>query len=297
MMIERFTEFFQKAREHKVETFFLIAFVVLLIFALFFFFGPKHGQGPGEEARPAEEGGRKIYGSSDIHAKSGKGTSAPVYGPEPPARIQGKPRNYASEICVFHYAEKEKGRESLLPKERNNDLKLGLPAGTKIPALVKDTIFSFNVEAPVIALVTRDFLEDGAVTIPKDSRFLGTAGILKSLSRINVRFDQLILPDGRELNVRALALSEDGSAGIKGKVSKHRDMRVLKALGETTLAGVSLFAGGIQTGPYSMEDNLRMNLAQNLTSEARNDLRGVKVDTSITVEGFTPVQVILLDGI
>ncbi len=76
-----------------------------------------------------------------------------------------------------------------------------------------------------------------------------------------------------------------------------RDMRVLKAMGETALAGVSLFSGGIRTDAYALEDQLRMNLAQNLTQEARQDLRSVKVETSVTVDSFTPVQVILLEAI
>ncbi len=210
--------------------------------------------------------------------------------------LKQEKRSYGTEIAVFIFKEKEIRNANALSK-REEAKKLGLPAGTKIPAYLSGTIFSFNVEAPVTARVSKDIEKDGRVVIPKDSELLGEAGILKSLNRINVNFHLLIFPDGREMRIRAMALSEDGSSGIKGRVSKHRDVKVLKALGETALAGMSLFAGGVRSEPYALEDQMRMNLAQNLTSEARQDLRSVKVDTSITADSFTPIQVILLEAV
>ncbi len=181
---------------------------------------------------------------------------------------------------------------------RKEIMKLGLSAGTLIPARVQGTIFSFNTKAPVICAVTKDIEKDGKILIPKDSRFLGEADVIKSINRINVSFHLLIFPDGREMKVRAMAVSADTSAGIKGRIDKHHDQRALKAVGETLLAGASLFTAGFPSAePYSLQDELRMNLAQNLTQEAAQDLRTEKIDSSITVENFTPIQVLLLDGI
>lgn len=212
---------------------------------------------------------------------------------------RGKPekRNYATEIAVFLFKEKEQKESPRVLGGRVSG-KLGLPSGTKIPAYTSGTIFSFNVAAPVTAIVSKEIEKDGVVVIPKDSKFLGEVAILKSLSRVNVHFDLLIFPDGREVKVRAIALSEDGSSGIKGRVNKHRDLRVLKALGETVLAGASVFGrGGISRDPYSLEDRFRENAFENLTGMAREDLRSVRTDVSITVESFTPIQVILLEAV
>jgi type IV secretory pathway VirB10-like protein len=180
---------------------------------------------------------------------------------------------------------------------KREDFALGLPSGTKIPAFVSNRVFSFNIEAPVTAVVAKDVTVKDQVVIPKNAQFLGQADVIKSVDRINVRFDLLVLPDGRELKLRALALSEDGSAGIKGRVDKHTDRKVLKAIGETLLAGASLFAGARQSDPYSLEDQMRMNLTQNLTTEASRDLRSTKIETSITVEAGTAIQVILLEAV
>lgn len=205
-------------------------------------------------------------------------------------------RKFTNQIEVYVYQPDKNKEEKNLQKEKENK-KIGLPPGTKIPAITQGTIFSFNTAAPVTCLLTRDIEKDGEILIPKNSKFLGEAGVLKSLNRINVTFNLLIFPDGREIKVRALALSEDGSSGIKGRVDKHTDKRVFKAIGETLLAGASLFTGGISQNAYSIQDQIKMNVAEGFTREASKDLNNEKIDTSITVESFTPIQVILLEGI
>ncbi len=215
---------------------------------------------------------------------------------EAPAQVFQKKRNLKSDIAAYIY------KEEAAPKTANErrppeGTRLGLSSGTKIPALLENRIFSFNVAAPVLAFLPKDILRDGKIIIPKDSKFLGEASILKSVDRINVRFDQVIFPDGREVRVHAMALSEDGTGGIRGKVEKHGEVKVFKAIGETLIAGASLFVGGTQTNPYSFEDEMRMNLARNLTNQAEQDLRSVKVDKSITVDSYVPILVMVLEAV
>ena len=204
-------------------------------------------------------------------------------------------RKYNTSIAVF-VEKPESPKLDASSRVREEKIKLGVSSGTKIPALLSDRVFSFNVAAPVTAILLKDFILKDNVVIPKDSKFLGEVNVLKSVDRINVRFDLLIFPDGRELRIRAIALSEDGSNGIKGKVNKHTDTKVLKAIGETLLAGASLFVGGRSQSPYSLEDQMRTNLAGNLSNEASQDLRSVKVDESITVESGVNIQVMLLEA-
>ncbi len=208
-------------------------------------------------------------------------------------------RNYATDIAVYvQKDERDKTQSSRDGRTVRDEKKpVGLPAGTEIPALLGNRIFSFNVAAPVTAFVAKDFTWKGKVVIPKDSRFLGEASVLKSLDRINVNFDLLIFPDGEERRIRAMALAEDGSSGILGKVEKHGDVKVLKAIGETLLGGTALFVGARSRDPFNLEDELRLNLTQNLTNQAAQDLRSVRVEKSITVEADTPIQVILLEAI
>jgi len=212
-------------------------------------------------------------------------------------RTIAKKRKYDTNIAVF-VTKPESVKESAFSRNQNKEkIKLGLSSGTKIHALLTDRIFSFNVAAPVTAVLPKDFILKDKIVIPKDSMFLGEVNVLKSIDRINVRFDLLILPDGRELRIQAIALSEDGSSGIKGKVDKHTDTKVLKTIGETLLAGASLFVGGRNQDPYSLEDQMRVNLSENLANQASQDLRSVKVDKSITVESGIRIWVMLLETI
>ncbi len=206
-------------------------------------------------------------------------------------------RNYSTPIEAFVYQEDKPASGSARVRSNAKSELMGIPSGTRIPALLSNRIFSFNVAAPVIAVLGHDFKWKDKVVIPKGAKFLGEASIVKSIDRINVNFDTLVFPDGRELRIRAMALSADGSGGIKGKVKKHRDIKALKAVGEALLGGVSLFAGGVRRDPFSMEDQLRLNLTQNLTSQAAQDLRSVRVDQSITAEAYTPIDVMILEKI
>lgn len=210
---------------------------------------------------------------------------------------QRSKRNYATDIEVFVYKDEKQATNNHQSRISLKSDPLGIPSGTRIPALLSNRIFSFNVAAPVVALIDRDFKWKDQVVIPKGCKFLGEASVVKSIDRINVSFDILIFPDGKELRVRAMALSADGSGGIKGKVQKHRDIKALKAVGEALLGGVSLFAGGVRRDPFSMEDQLRLNVTQNLTSQAAQDLRSVRVDESITAEAYTPIDVMILEKV
>ena len=216
---------------------------------------------------------------------------------KPLKAIKGTKRKLGSAMGVFLF-KKEPERELQTKSERSEKMKLGLSSGTKIPALLGERVFSFNVDAPVVAVLSKDFMAGEKVVIPKGSKFLGGANVLKSLDRINVRFHLLVLPDGREIQVNAMALSEDGAAGIKGKTEKHTDMKVFKAIGESLLSVGSLFLGrGSSTDAFNLEDQLRLNVAQNLSDDAQRSLQGVKIEKSVTVEGGKPVFVFLLEAI
>lgn len=207
-----------------------------------------------------------------------------------------KERSLKSDIAVYVY-ENKLIEKNVPVSSGSKKIPIGLPSGTKVPALLEDRVFSFNIAAPVLAIVSQDFKKNGMTVIPKGSKFLGESSVLKSLDRINVSFDLLIFPDGTEKRIRAMALADDGASGIRGRVDKHRDLKILKVIGETLLSGASLFVGGVNRNAYSLEDQLRSNFAQNMTNQAGQDLRTIRTDESISVEASTPVQVMFLESI
>ncbi len=181
-----------------------------------------------------------------------------------------------------------------MTQEKNRDL--GISTGVKVKAHLANAIFSFNVSSPVVAVTDEDFKKDDAVILPKGTQFVGDAGIVKSRDRVNINFSTMILPDGRELKARAMALSLDGSGGVKGKVDKQYDKSFLRAVGETLLSGAALVVG-TREQPLTLTDELRLNAARNLTDDARGALNNVKIEESITVESYTPILVLFLESV
>ena len=282
-------------RKHWVLVLVIVGFSVWLISP--FFFSSKSNFKVQKTVSEEEKRENVSRESMEQAIEQASANTKTLIKPVPRPMEQRVKRNYGSDIAVFVYKDQKQSLGDVQSRSLAKSEPLGIPSGTRIPALLSNRIFSFNVEAPVVALVNQDFKWKDKVVIPKGTQFLGEASVVKSIDRINVSFNVLIFPDGKEVRVRAMALSPDGAGGIKGKVQKHRDIKALKAVGETLLGGVSLFAGGVRSAPFSMEDQLRLNLTQNLTNQAAQDLRSVRVDESITAEAYTPIDVMILEKI
>ena len=202
-------------------------------------------------------------------------------------------RSLNSQIAVFV---KEEAKQSPREDRQEKEKSLNISTGVKVKAHLANAIFSLNVSSPVIAITDEDLKKDDVVILPKNTQFVGDAAILKSRDRVNVQFSTMVLPDGKELKVRAMALGLDGSGGVKGKVDKQYDKSLLRAAGETALAGAAVELG-VRDRPFTLTDELRLNAARNLTGDARGALNDVKIEESITVEAYTPILVLFLDSI
>lgn len=209
-------------------------------------------------------------------------------------KTQAPKRKLNAEIAVYV---KEEEKEDSAKANTKKSRELGVPTGVKIKAHLANAIFSFNVTSPVIAVTDEDFVRDGTTVIPKGTQFIGEAGIVQSRDRVNIKFSVMVMPDGKESRIRAMALSLDGSGGVKGKVDKQYDRSILKASGEMLLSGASLVLGARRNGPISLEDELRLNASRNLADDAQEALNQVKIEKSISVEAYTPILILLLDNI
>ncbi|MDA9101351.1 hypothetical protein N9K06_01600, partial [Omnitrophica bacterium] len=88
-----------------------------------------------------------------------------------PAREKKK---LESDMAVFVF-EKDPQIKERVEIEKSEKTVLGLSSGTKIPALLQDRVFSFNVQAPVLAVLAKDFMTQEKTLIPKNSKFMGEA--------------------------------------------------------------------------------------------------------------------------
>jgi type IV secretory pathway VirB10-like protein len=206
-----------------------------------------------------------------------------------------------TKMAVFVYIAKPKAetavyRKKLKPVVSYNN---GIPPGTTVYADLINAVFSYNALAPAKAELLQDIYSNTKkIILPKGSMFLGQVSTIHSQNRVNITFSQVILPDGKTYSVKAIALSNNGSGGIKGQVSSPALMDALEGTGEAVLGLGSIFFGGNNANPYSMNDQLRYAAGTSLTNQAANSLAQAQSNnkTTITVKAGKTIKIMFLNG-
>ena len=168
-----------------------------------------------------------------------------------------------------------------------------LPTGQEIKATIQNAIFSFNLQTPVIATVDDPVTspKDGTIILPRKTRLIGTADILKSDDRVNVRFSIAVLPNGREFELVGIALSPDGSAGIKGTVKEYKDARFMSSALSGAMSGMGQAVVAMLPGQPIVAGALGGALVQG--AQEAETISNQKVDVSISVPPFQKTFVFL----
>jgi type IV secretory pathway VirB10-like protein len=161
-----------------------------------------------------------------------------------------------------------------------------LPTGFTFEAILEGSIFSYNLLTPAIALVDENVIYLGRVVIPRGTHFIGLVQTIHTLDRVNINFHTCVFPDGQEIPVQNMALSLDGSAGIKGKLKTHKDAVAGKIAMKSVLAAVS--AGAALAAP-----TVETAMVTGLSQEAMHTIEtsNVKTADSIEVEERTAIRI------
>ena len=162
-----------------------------------------------------------------------------------------------------------------------------LPTGFTFPVRLENAVYSYNVETPAIAVVERDVVYLRRVVIPAGTRAIGTVAVLKSHDRVLVNFHTLVFESGDEVKLAGMALSLDGSAGLKGKVETHKDA----AVANTVLRS---FVNGTQSAlEMSGVSPIASSATQGIASEAVKelDVQRQEVTQSVTIEAETGLRI------
>lgn len=169
-----------------------------------------------------------------------------------------------------------------------------LPTGTQIEVKILNAIFSFNLNTPVVASVETPVTcpKGGAVIFPKYTQLIGSADILKSDNRVNVRFLVAVLPNGREFDLNGIGLSPDGSAGIvASEVKEYKDVKMMSSAVSGALTGVGSALPGAMIGQPIAAGAIGGALQQG--SQQASDIGNQKVDVSIFVKPYAKCKVFL----
>jgi hypothetical protein len=178
---------------------------------------------------------------------------------------------------------------------------IAVPQGAVINAYTKYKIFSYNTSVPVIAIAVSGYYSDGKAVFEKGAEFFGTVSVKHSLNRLNINFDKIIEKTGKSLTIDAIAMMPDGSGGVKGDVHNHYTGNILTSIAQGIVGAASIFVGGgsgvNSSNPYTFQDQVRQNVAQNELNSAENGLNGYaqsNQNISITLPAGTPIKIIFL---
>src|SRR3989338_3111556 len=130
--------------------------LALIVFIGFFFSSQGKKRNVPKEQPPVDQ--RVLMSASAMERVIGASAkSKPSERVEKPVKSSvPKKQKLDSGIAVYVF-KNEPERDARSLTRRKAELQLGLPSGTKIPALLQDRVFSFNVEAPVLARVAKDY--------------------------------------------------------------------------------------------------------------------------------------------
>lgn len=129
------------------------------------------------------------------------------------------------------------------------------PRGEIIEAAATMSAFSSNADIDVVGAVWLPFYFQGNLLLEPGDRLLGTAkGNSAFRDRMPVKFDRVVLKDGRTLPIDGVALHTDGTEGIKGyrisEIGKQMVGPLLGALTQGVLYSLMMQASLFTMNPY-----------------------------------------------
>ena len=178
-----------------------------------------------------------------------------------------------------------------------NDTRGSLSAGTRIAIRLSNRIVISNQAMPVIGIITTDVINENDVAIPRGTKVLGTATFDDTNERAVIDWKTLTLPDTRERQFRAVGVSQDGQAGIEGKVKSDA---LKKTIGETLTQFIGSYAeGSMNQGAFGannggVSNGLKNAVAQTAKERANNMAEAIKKERKwIEIEAGTDTLAVL----
>ena len=150
-----------------------------------------------------------------------------------------------------------------------NDSRGSLPPGTRIAIRITNRAVISNQAMPIIGIITSDVVTDNDVAITKGAKVLGSASFDDTNDRATLDWKSVILLDGRERQLHAVGVSQDGQAGIEGKVSSDA---LKNTIGETLTQFIGSYAqGSMSQGAFGASDGGVSNGIKNAVAQTAKE--------------------------
>jgi type IV secretory pathway VirB10-like protein len=152
------------------------------------------------------------------------------------------------------------------------DSKTQLPAGSRIAVHLTEIATVATTGMPVIGIVTRDFVHEDAIAIPQGSKLFGQVSFNGDGDRAQIDWRSVQLPDGRERQLTAIGVGQDGQVGVYGTIHSNA---VKNTVGLTLTHFIGAYAqGSMQTGILGAGPGGSDNGWKNAISQTANDEAG-----------------------
>jgi hypothetical protein len=172
-----------------------------------------------------------------------------------------------------------------------NDPGAKIPIGSLIGVRLVNTVRSTNTASPVIAQVLQDVTNDNGISIPANTKVIGTATFDDSSRRIQMRFSMLVYEDGSQHGIQATAMMQDGSSGIDGD---YRSGRSEQQIGRFIGNFVGGLADGLRNqstpgmfGGVTQEGSIKNGLLNGVALSAQDQAKAYSDDLSNTRPNMT----------
>jgi hypothetical protein len=174
------------------------------------------------------------------------------------------------------------------------DSKTQLPPGSRLSVRLFEKAIVANQGMPVIGFVTKDFIHEDTLAIPAGSKVFGEVSFEDNGDRAKVDWRSIQFPDGRERQLSAIGVSDDGQVGVIGNV---KSQAIKNTVGQTLTRFIGAYAeGSMQRGALGSnqggEDNGWKNAiagtAKDQAEAFANDLKKEKrwIEVSNSTEFF-----------
>lgn len=121
-----------------------------------------------------------------------------------------------------------------------------LYAGYKVRLQNVDKFVASQDGTPIIARAIESATTESGMTIPAGSIFYGEATYQAASDKAQIKFSRASFPDGRILDMQAVAIDESGQSGLSGNVKSDA---VKNSAGQVLTA----FVGGLAAGSVSRD--------------------------------------------
>lgn len=214
-------------------------------------------------------------GQFNVKANNIKNSQAYQYSPK---REISKNDTNLNSFAMLSFSEKSNFSKNKLPNRNMNasmllprgaDSKNSLPFGYKFEVYFDQSLIIGSQTIPVIGLVGSDVYVDDQLAIPKSTQIFGNAVYDENLERAQIHWIKLRFLDGREKQIDAQAISQDGQIGIEGVL--HSDS-LKNTLGQTITKFVSAYAeGSMQKGSFGANPGGSENGFKNAITETTKE--------------------------